>query len=280
MRHKTMSLRHEIPDGTETDPGEQKVQMDTISDAELLLRSSDRPEAFSMFYERHARDLLRFFARRTFDPETAADLTAETFAEAFASRGTFSGEGTDGIAWLYGVAHHQLSRFFRRGGVDSRARRKLGMPERDLSPDDFDRIEELVDFAPMRDAVEQALSSLPEEQRDATRLRVIEERPVRRGRRRTRLHGGDSPPTREPRTSTARAGTRAARPRARDGGQRPMTDTTIDFLDQLGDDLSLVAAHATVSGSRGDALQGSPAPDVVVSVPGWFRSPPLPHRSW
>ncbi|MEX2274752.1 MAG: sigma-70 family RNA polymerase sigma factor [Actinomycetota bacterium] len=172
-----MNLRHEIPDSTETDPGEQKVQMETISDAELLLRSTDRPEAFSMFYERHARDLLRFFARRTFDPETAADLTAETFAEAFASRGNFRGEGTDGVAWLYGVAHHQLSRFFRRGGVDSRARRKLGMPERNLSPDDFDRIEELVDFAPMRDAVEQALFSLPDEQRDATRLRVIEERP-------------------------------------------------------------------------------------------------------
>jgi RNA polymerase sigma-70 factor (ECF subfamily) len=150
--------------------------VETISDAELLLRSDERPETFSMFYDRHARPLLSFFARRTFDPETAADLTAETFAEAFASRTTFRGEGSDGAAWLYGIANHQLSRYRRRGGVDERARAKLGLPERALSPEDFDRIEELVDLAPLREEIARALDALPDDQRDATRLRVLEER--------------------------------------------------------------------------------------------------------
>ncbi|MEX1100980.1 MAG: RNA polymerase sigma factor [Actinomycetota bacterium] len=176
-RHMFMTLRHEVRDSTDTDPGDQKVPMETTSDAELVLRSSQRPETFSMFYERHARPLLRFFARRTFDPETAADLTAETFAEAFASRASFRGEGSDGAAWLYGIANHQLSRFRRRGGVDARARAKLGLPERELSSEDFDRIEELIDFAPLRDDIAQALGGLPDDQRNATQLRVIEERP-------------------------------------------------------------------------------------------------------
>ncbi len=118
--------------------------------------------------------LLRFFARRTLDPESAAELTAETFAQAFASRKTFSDQGVDGVAWLYGVARHQLGRFFRTGRVDVAARRKLGMPERDLPPEDYERIEELVDFEPLREVLAEALGTLPDSQRDALRLRVID----------------------------------------------------------------------------------------------------------
>ena len=56
------------------------------TDSELLLASRADPDAFTELYRRHAEDLLRYFARRTLDPEAAAELTAETFAEAFASR--------------------------------------------------------------------------------------------------------------------------------------------------------------------------------------------------
>ena len=59
---------------------------DERTDSELLIASRSDGEAFTELYRRHAEDLLRYFARRTLDPETAAELTAETFAEAFASR--------------------------------------------------------------------------------------------------------------------------------------------------------------------------------------------------
>src|SRR5687768_14533136 len=55
---------------------------------EELLGSSGR-EAFGMFYDRHARAVLEYFARRTRDPESAADLTAETFAAAIVARRRF-----------------------------------------------------------------------------------------------------------------------------------------------------------------------------------------------
>jgi DNA-directed RNA polymerase specialized sigma24 family protein len=61
--------------------------VDERSDTELLLASRAEPVAFVELYRRHAEDLLRYFARRTLDPEAAAELTAETFAEAYASRG-------------------------------------------------------------------------------------------------------------------------------------------------------------------------------------------------
>ncbi|HEX7247943.1 MAG TPA: sigma factor, partial [Actinomycetota bacterium] len=76
------------------------------TDSQLLIASRTQPEAFTELYRRHAEDLLRYFARRTLDPETAAELTAETFAEAFASRANYRDQGVNGVAWLYGIARH------------------------------------------------------------------------------------------------------------------------------------------------------------------------------
>jgi len=150
-----------------------------LGDGELLVLAREEPEAFGALYERHAEALLAYFARRTLDPEAAAELTAETFAEAFASRGRFRDRGAGGAGWLYGIARHELGRYFRSGAVESRARRRLGMPERDLSPHDYERIEELIDFERVGRAIAQAFSLLSEEQREAMTLRVVEGRSYR-----------------------------------------------------------------------------------------------------
>ena len=173
-RHIRTAPRH-----VGTDANDGSAVTDDRSDAELLTASAEEPEAFTELYRRHAEYLLRYFARRTLDPEAAAELTAETFAQAFASRGSFIDQGVNGVAWLYGVARHQLGRFFRHGRVDGEARRKLGMPERGLAPDDYERIEDLVDFAPIREALAEALATIKEDQREAMRLRVIEALPYR-----------------------------------------------------------------------------------------------------
>jgi RNA polymerase sigma-70 factor (ECF subfamily) len=148
-----------------------------FGDADLLLLSREEPDAFGALYERHAEGLLGYFARRTFDPEAAAELVAETFAEAFASRRRFRDQGGGAAGWLYGIARHQLGRYFRHGSVDSRARRKLGLPEREISADDYERIEELIDFEQVGRAIAQAFSLLSDEQREAMTLRVVEGRP-------------------------------------------------------------------------------------------------------
>ncbi len=147
---------------------------DEPTDAELLTASGADPAAFVEVYRRHAEDLLRYFARRTLDPESAAELTAETFAEAYASRASYRDTGANGVAWLYGIARHQLGRYFRHGRVDARARARLALPPRALPPEDFERIEDLIDFAPIRTALAEALETLGESQREALRLRVID----------------------------------------------------------------------------------------------------------
>jgi RNA polymerase sigma factor (sigma-70 family) len=135
-------------------------------------------EAFVALYREHAEDLLVFFARRTLDAEAAADLTGETFAQALASRHRFRDHGDGAAPWLYGIAQHQLSHFYRRGKAGASARERLGMPARaELSNDDLQRIEELIDLATTASEVRRAMADLPASLRDAVALRIVESQP-------------------------------------------------------------------------------------------------------
>ena len=146
--------------------------------ASSLRRAAGEPSAFTHFYSARSRELLVFFVRRTFEVETARDLTAETFAQAFQHRRHFRG-GTDAEAdgWLYAIARRQLSRYIRKGTVDRRAIERLGIRLPTVSDDDYERIVELAGLAEMRDRVAAAFSSLSDAEREALRLRVIDERP-------------------------------------------------------------------------------------------------------
>jgi RNA polymerase sigma-70 factor (ECF subfamily) len=128
---------------------------------------------FALLYDRHGRSLVIFFQRRTYDAEAAVDLMAETFAVAFRDRGQFRGE--DAAAWLYGIARHQLSGYYRRGRVERSALERLGVARRALSDAEIERIEELASTAALRAELGGALAQLPAEQRDALELRVVQE---------------------------------------------------------------------------------------------------------
>src|SRR5919202_1473860 len=109
---------------------------------EALLAGRD-PAGFELFYVRHVDPLLGFFMRRTRDPELAADLTAETFAAALASRRRFRPEAGSAAGWLYGIGSKKLADAQRRGYAEMRARKRMGMERIDLDEDDYARIEAL-----------------------------------------------------------------------------------------------------------------------------------------
>lgn len=153
-----------------------------------LARSAADPEAFVAFYDRHARTVLVFFTRRTFEPEVARDLTAETFAQAFKDRARFRGTSEDdAAAWLFGIARNLLAGFLRRGGVERGATRRLGIEVPPLEPDEYVRIEQLASLTELRGAVGAAFDALSERQRDALRLRVVEELSYREVAERLRI---------------------------------------------------------------------------------------------
>lgn len=144
-----------------------------------MQRSMKPSDAVERLYERHADRLLAFFIRRTADPQVAADLWAETFAQTVAGqrrRKTLSGDADRDAAFLYTVAHRQLAHYYRRGYAEQRAMAKLGLERPELGTDPAAQLQHLVDLDELRGVVGAAVAGLPDGIGDAVRLRVVDQR--------------------------------------------------------------------------------------------------------
>jgi len=90
-------------------------------DAALLRAARTDSRAFEAFYERWAPPLHGWLRARLKDPESANDLTAETFAAALVGLGRFRGERPgEGVAWLWGIARNLLHQHYRTSRLDPR----------------------------------------------------------------------------------------------------------------------------------------------------------------
>jgi RNA polymerase sigma factor (sigma-70 family) len=149
--------------------------MDGRSDDDLLAATRAEPEAFAVFYRRHVRALSAYFWRRSRDAETTADLTAETFAAALDGCARFDASRGPAIGWLYGIAHRQLGTLARRGAVEQRARRRMGMARLEVDDDQLELIaSDAVREGPQARVLEE-LAGLPAQQRAAVEARVLHE---------------------------------------------------------------------------------------------------------
>jgi DNA-directed RNA polymerase specialized sigma24 family protein len=106
------------------------------TDADLIHAAESDPVAFAELYRRHVSTVHGWFRRRL--EWAASDLTAETFAQAWLSRRCFRDEA-DGSAlpWLLGIARNVARESARRNEVETRARRRLGLPIDLASEDGF-----------------------------------------------------------------------------------------------------------------------------------------------
>jgi RNA polymerase sigma factor (sigma-70 family) len=146
------------------------VPISSSTTDEDLLASHDT-QAFGVFYDRHARTLLGYFARRTGDPQVAADLTAETFASAIVAQERYVPTSAPALAWLYTIAARRLADYHRRGVVETRMRRALALQTPRLTEEDAAMIGLLAD-----DAAGALLAGLPADQRHAVAEHVVEGR--------------------------------------------------------------------------------------------------------
>jgi RNA polymerase sigma-70 factor (ECF subfamily) len=138
------------------------------SDAELLLAARTHASAFRELYERYADRVYGYHLRRSQDSHAAHDLTAETFAQAWLSRGRFRDEaGGSAGPWLFGIARHVLLVSVRRRQLERSACERLGV---------LDAHESVPEPAESwLDGLDEALAHLPEAQQAAIRLRVVED---------------------------------------------------------------------------------------------------------
>ena len=144
------------------------------NEVELALSNDD----VERLYREHARAVLAFLVRRVLLPEVAVDLMAETFAQAYRDRHRCrASDDAERVAWIFGIARHCLAGYVRRGAAERRALRRFGVERRALHDFEYDRIEELAGLHDLADHVLDAFDGLDGEQRDALRLRIVEERP-------------------------------------------------------------------------------------------------------
>jgi RNA polymerase sigma-70 factor, ECF subfamily len=108
-----------------------------------------------------------FVARRVLNRDAAEDLTAEVFHQALATLGTFEWQGTPLVAWLLGIATHELSRYWQR----AMKRREVTGESLELKGAD-DQIER-------RAILFQLVDTLPPDQRKVVLRRFVEQRTIR-----------------------------------------------------------------------------------------------------
>ena len=145
-----------------------------LSDAELLVRAREDPEAFTLFYRRNFRPVLSYFWSRILDREVASELAAETFAAALAGVERYDAAKGTPQQWLYGIAANQLKWLWRSHRVSSRARRRLEVEApaaADSGWEEFNTVDARLDG----ERLAAALSRVPAKSREAVRLRVIEQ---------------------------------------------------------------------------------------------------------
>jgi RNA polymerase sigma factor (sigma-70 family) len=148
--------------------------MDPRTDTDLLAAAARDAGALGVFYDRHEAAVLAYFARRTRDPEVAAELAAETFADVVLQVRRRAAV-REPAGWLWAIARSRLADYHRRGAVDDRLRRRVGIGPLALDDEALERIAAL-GAEPHGAALPGALASLPDDQREAVLARHVDER--------------------------------------------------------------------------------------------------------
>jgi RNA polymerase sigma-70 factor, ECF subfamily len=132
----------------------------------------------SRLYDAHARGVAGFFVRRTGDPHAALDLLGETFLVAFERRESCQARSErERAAWLYRIAANKLMDHYRRGARDRRLADRVIGALREPTADELAVLERLEGPSDQEQVVREAFAALDGDQREAVRLRILEERP-------------------------------------------------------------------------------------------------------
>jgi RNA polymerase sigma-70 factor (ECF subfamily) len=143
--------------------------LDASSDDDLMRRFCRGDEAaFDMLHHRFAAAVLAYLTRMVRDSALAEDLLQATFLSFVRARGRYQ-EGTNVRAWIYAIATNAARDALRRRRARPERLTDTGAPPDAVGEPDAPR-----DPAAAR-AVEDALASLPPDQREAVVLHKLQE---------------------------------------------------------------------------------------------------------
>jgi RNA polymerase sigma-70 factor (ECF subfamily) len=132
---------------------------------------------FESVYRAHVGAVGRFFARRSTDPQTVADLTSETFVRAMSSIHTFEGRGSV-RAWLLAIARAVYAQQ-QQALADGRVVLDCLSGDVMLQDDELDDLVDRIDAQRAGRELLERITRLPEVERSAIELVALEGMPAR-----------------------------------------------------------------------------------------------------
>jgi RNA polymerase sigma-70 factor (ECF subfamily) len=134
----------------------------------LRLRRGLSADEVAALFDELGAPLLVWFRREVRGRDEAADLWSETWARVVASRSRIRGSTRgEHAAFVYTTARNLLADWRRRGVVEQRALAQLGIEPLRMQEDELPSLDDPVALG--------HLEGLPDDQREAVRLRVLEE---------------------------------------------------------------------------------------------------------
>jgi len=150
-------------------PARYGQKQDVTAAGKLVDVTSD--DGFTALYDRHARTLYRYCARRV-GAVTAEDVVAATFLHAYTHRHRYDPARADVLPWLYGIATNLLRRHRRDEVRGYRALARTGV---DPVADHAGRAAERADADLQVRGLAGVLAALPRRQRDVLLLYAVAE---------------------------------------------------------------------------------------------------------
>lgn len=157
---------------------------DVPSDEELAARAARDFGAFAQLYERYLEPVYRYVRSQTRDRAVAEDLTAHVFFKALSAAGTFKGDGSY-RSWIFTIARNVVASWRAE-------RKKMLVPIDEIThhPDPAPSAPSLAIASEDRALLWQAVSRLPDAQREVVRLRYRRELTIEEIARITRRSSG------------------------------------------------------------------------------------------
>jgi RNA polymerase sigma-70 factor (ECF subfamily) len=91
----------------------ENIAIAPLDEQALVDRALAQPSAFADIYDQYVPRVYTYIRYRVDDTQTADDLVAQTFEQALRSLGNYRMEQAPLGAWLFGIAHHVVSRHYR-----------------------------------------------------------------------------------------------------------------------------------------------------------------------
>jgi RNA polymerase sigma-70 factor, ECF subfamily len=131
--------------------------------------ADDSVAEFEALYRANVAAVTAYFARRSAEPQTVADLTADTFVAAITSFATFDPRKGTSRAWVLGIARRIYAAHCQAHSQQrSRVERLAG--RRELAPDEIGELVDRIDAERAGRALVTGLTSLPAANRAVVEL--------------------------------------------------------------------------------------------------------------